>query len=149
MHMPLIYITFAFICRNKMNNSSGSTVMVSAMYRNLESYALAYWHIHPYISLVMCTFGISTNIVNIAILCQKKMRNTINCVLTGIAISDIITMLDYAPYAMHFYLLTDLSKYLYLLNYNKHLPAGEVKPMEQLTRKPYQLAGDTAFGEDC
>ncbi|XP_045163841.1 G-protein coupled receptor dmsr-1-like [Mercenaria mercenaria] len=90
------------------NSSSGSDGLRSTMYQNLEAYALAYWYMHPYISLIICTFGISTNIVNIAILCQKKMINSINCILTGIAISDILTMLDYVPYAMHFYLLTDL-----------------------------------------
>ena len=95
-----------------MNNSSRGVgdEVTSTMYRNLEDYALAYWYMHPYISLVICTFGITTNIVNIAILCQKKMINSINCILTGIAISDILTMLDYVPYAMHYYLLTDLSK---------------------------------------
>lgn len=98
-----------------MNNSSFVIVpdgpeVKSRLYQNLESYAHAYWCIHPYISLIICSFGIITNMVNIAILCRKKMVNSINCILTGIAISDIVTMMDYVPYAVHFYLLTGLGK---------------------------------------
>ena len=36
------------------------------------------------------------------------MLNSINIVLTGIAISDIITMVDYIPYVVHFYVMTDI-----------------------------------------
>ena len=86
----------------------------SQAYKNIEAYALAYWNVHPYLSLVICTFGISTNVVNIVILTRQKMLNSINCVLTGIALSDIITMLDYIPYAVHFYLVTELGKYFIL-----------------------------------
>ena len=102
-----------------MNNSSdvsstedetipGTEATKSIMYQNLETYALGYWHVHPFLSLLICTFGISTNLVNIVILTRKKMLNSINCVLTGIAISDIITMVDYIPYVVHFYLMTDI-----------------------------------------
>ena len=87
---------------------SGTESTKTAMYQNLEMYALGYWHVHPYLSLIICTFGISTNLVNIVILTRKKMLNSINCVLTGIAISDIITMVDYIPYVIHFYLMTDI-----------------------------------------
>ena len=98
---------------NAMNNSSelsssGAEATKSAMYQFLETYALGYWHVHPYLSLIICTFGITTNIVNIVILTRKKMLNSINCVLTGIAVSDIITMVDYIPYVVHFYLMTDI-----------------------------------------
>lgn len=87
----------------------------SQMYQNLENYGHAYWNIHPYLSLIICVFGVSTNLVNVFILCQDKMRNSINCILTGIAVSDIMTMLDYIPFAVQFYLLTGISKYLYVL----------------------------------
>lgn len=82
----------------------------SQSYQNLNNYAHAYWEIHPYLSLIICVFGISTNLVNVFILCQDKMRNSINCILTGIAVSDIMTMLDYIPFAVQFYLLTGLGK---------------------------------------
>ncbi|WAR15110.1 DMSR1-like protein, partial [Mya arenaria] len=80
----------------------------SSFYQSINAYAHAYWHVHPYISLIICVFGIITNIVNIYVLCKEKMRNSINCILTGIAISDIIIMADYIPFAIHFYLATGL-----------------------------------------
>ncbi|KAL3862218.1 hypothetical protein ACJMK2_008204 [Sinanodonta woodiana] len=80
----------------------------SQAYANLESYAYWYWEVHPYLSLIVCTFGIATNIVNIVILTRKKMLSSINTILTGIAISDIVTMMEYLPYALHFYILTDI-----------------------------------------
>lgn len=80
-------------------------------YKALTDYAHAYWDVHPYISLIICVFGILTNILNICVLRQEKMRTPINLILIGIAISDIITMADYVPFAFHFYILTDLSKY--------------------------------------
>lgn len=70
----------------------------------LQRFARQYWSIHGYLSLVVCTFGILTNIVNIIILTEKSMRTSINCILTGIAISDILTMMSYMPFAIHFYI---------------------------------------------
>lgn len=70
----------------------------------LQEFAHRYWSIHGYLSLVVCTFGILTNIVNIIILTEKSMRTSINCILTGIAISDILTMTSYVPFAIHFYI---------------------------------------------
>lgn len=76
----------------------------------LNRFALRYWYIHGYLSLIVCTFGIVTNIVNIIILTDKSMRTSINCILTGIAISDILTMTSYVPFAIHFYIRHDLSR---------------------------------------
>ena len=89
---------------------SSSSSPTSDMYEGLAAYALGYWYVHPYLSLLICVFGISSNIINIIILTQKKMLNPINCVLTGIAVSDIITMADYVPFVIHFYLRTGLGK---------------------------------------
>lgn len=33
------------------------------------------------------------------------MRSSINCILTGIAVSDVFTMMSYIPFAIHFYLV--------------------------------------------
>ena len=70
----------------------------------LESYACFYFNIHGYISLILCCFGVPTNIVNIIILTRKSMKSQINIILTGIAISDALTMLSYIPFALHFYI---------------------------------------------
>ncbi|KAK3594158.1 hypothetical protein CHS0354_026570, partial [Potamilus streckersoni] len=89
-------------------NERGVAGVNSQAYVNLEAYAYWYWEVHPYLSLIVCTFGIATNIANIIILTRKKMLSSINTILTGIAISDIITMVEYIPYALHFYILTDI-----------------------------------------
>lgn len=71
----------------------------------LEAYACFYFGIHGYVSLAICCFGVPTNIVNIIILTRKSMRTPINCILTGIAVSDVLTMLSYIPYSIHFYII--------------------------------------------
>lgn len=76
----------------------------------LEKIALAYFRIHPYTSLAVCTFGIITNIFNIITLTRKHMRTSINCILTGIAVLDICTMVSYIPFVVHFYLKHGLAR---------------------------------------
>ena len=50
--------------------------------------------------------GTIFNMVNILVLTHKDMRtNPINLLLTGIAIADMLVMLDYIPFAIHMYLL--------------------------------------------
>lgn len=86
---------------------------VSALYSEphpeLLRVATWYWYVHPYISLVVCLFGITTNIINILILTRKELRSSINCVLSGIAISDLCLMLCYMPFVIHFYIESDLT----------------------------------------
>ncbi|XP_076451326.1 G-protein coupled receptor dmsr-1-like [Babylonia areolata] len=71
----------------------------------LERFGDCYWHLHGYVSLALCIYGVITNIINVSILTKKSMINPINCLLTGIAIADMITMSSYIPFAVHFYLL--------------------------------------------
>lgn len=71
---------------------------------DLYAYACIYFNLHGYISLAICCFGVPTNIVNIIILTRKSMRSPINNILTGIAISDALTMFSYIPFAIHFYI---------------------------------------------
>lgn len=58
---------------------------------------------HGYASIVVCVFGICTNIFNITVLVAKDMRTATNHLLTHLAVSDILTMLSYIPYAINFY----------------------------------------------
>jgi len=68
-----------------------------------------YWFsgIHGYASLIVCTFGIFTNIFNITILTRKDMRTPTNMFLSWLAVSDILTMIPYMPFAIHFYCIYD------------------------------------------
>lgn len=59
--------------------------------------------IHGYASLIVCFFGIPTNIFNITVLARKDMRSPTNALLTWLAVSDILTMVPYVPFVIHFY----------------------------------------------
>lgn len=54
-------------------------------------------------SLCVCMGGIVTNTFNVTVLTRRHMRTPVNQILTGLAVSDIITMLSYLPFAFHFY----------------------------------------------
>lgn len=58
---------------------------------------------HGYLSLVVCFFGIITNIINISVLTRKHMRTPVNFILSSLAVADILTMASYVPFAYHFY----------------------------------------------
>ncbi|ESO85162.1 hypothetical protein LOTGIDRAFT_94839, partial [Lottia gigantea] len=58
---------------------------------------------HGYASIIVCIFGISTNIFNISVLTRKDMRTPTNILLTWLAVADILTMVPYIPFAIHFY----------------------------------------------
>lgn len=60
---------------------------------------------HGYASLVVCIFGIFTNFFNISILTHRDMRTPTNTLLTWLAVSDILTMVPYLPFVVHFYCL--------------------------------------------
>lgn len=67
-----------------------------------------YFNIHGYLSVCICLFGILANTANIIVLTRKNMiTSTTNYILLFLAIADLLTMLDYFPYAMHFYILKD------------------------------------------
>ncbi|KAL4221081.1 G-protein coupled receptor [Mactra antiquata] len=59
--------------------------------------------VHGYSSLIVCAFGITTNFINITVLARKDMRNPTNAMLTWLAVSDILTMIPYVPFVIHFY----------------------------------------------
>lgn len=59
--------------------------------------------IHGYTSLIVCIFGIITNVINITVLARKDMRNPTNALLSWLAVSDILTMIPYVPFVIHFY----------------------------------------------
>lgn len=59
--------------------------------------------IHGYTSLIVCIFGIITNFINITVLARPDMRNPTNALLTWLAVSDILTMIPYVPFVIHFY----------------------------------------------
>lgn len=79
--------------------------MSDTFYRSHTLTKFSDWYTswHGYISLVVCLFGIITNVFNIIVLTRKHMNTPINRVLTWLAVSDILTMVSYVPFAWHFY----------------------------------------------
>ena len=64
-----------------------------------------YANYHGYASIVVCVFGVVTSVFNIIVLTRKNMRNTTNYILTALAVSDMLTMASYIPFALQFYVL--------------------------------------------
>uniref|UniRef100_T1J538 G-protein coupled receptors family 1 profile domain-containing protein n=1 Tax=Strigamia maritima TaxID=126957 RepID=T1J538_STRMM len=60
---------------------------------------------HGYFSIIVCLFGIITNILNIIVLTRKDMISPTNAILTGLAVADMLVMLDYLPFSVHTYIL--------------------------------------------
>lgn len=60
---------------------------------------------HGYLSLLVCIFGSIANGLNIVVLTRREMRSPTNAILTGLAIADLLVMLDYMPYAFIVHLL--------------------------------------------
>ncbi|XP_076338221.1 G-protein coupled receptor dmsr-1-like [Tachypleus tridentatus] len=63
-----------------------------------------YTEFHGYLSLMICVFGIITNILNIIVLTRKDMLSPTNAILTGLAVADMFVMLSYVPYTIHMYI---------------------------------------------
>ena len=65
----------------------------------------AYNKHHGPISLTTCALGIPMNLLNIWVLTRRHMRTPVNCILTWLAVSDMLTMISYVPFALHFSVL--------------------------------------------
>lgn len=70
---------------------------------NLIAFHLWFQNVHGYASIVVCIFGIFTNFFNITILMRKDMRTPTNIMLMWLAVSDVLTMVPYIPFAANFY----------------------------------------------
>ncbi|XP_070206920.1 G-protein coupled receptor dmsr-1-like [Littorina saxatilis] len=84
----------------------GATTKVMDPARLQDGLTTFYWWfqgVHGYASIVICVFGIVTNLFNVTILMRKDMRTPTNIFLMWLAISDILTMVPYIPFAAHFY----------------------------------------------
>ncbi|XP_017775175.1 PREDICTED: probable G-protein coupled receptor 139 [Nicrophorus vespilloides] len=61
---------------------------------------------HVYVSLIVCIFGTIANILNIIVLTRKEMACApINRILTGLAIADMLIMVEYIPFAYYYYIV--------------------------------------------
>ncbi|XP_059057131.1 G-protein coupled receptor dmsr-1-like [Achroia grisella] len=68
-----------------------------------QIFQAVYVQVHGYIALIICLLGSAANSVNIAVLSRKEMASSTNSILTGLAVADLLVMLDYIPFALHIY----------------------------------------------
>lgn len=65
-------------------------------------YATTY---HGYVAIAVCLFGTIANLLNIAVLTRKDMACApINRILTGLAVADMIVMVEYMSFAYYYYI---------------------------------------------
>ncbi|XP_034946219.1 sex peptide receptor-like isoform X2 [Chelonus insularis] len=69
-----------------------------------DTFHQEYIKFHGWASLLVCTFGSIANTLNIAVLTRHEMNSPTNAILTGLAVADLLVMLEYIPYASHMYL---------------------------------------------
>ncbi|XP_076323336.1 G-protein coupled receptor dmsr-1-like [Tachypleus tridentatus] len=72
-----------------------------------QSFKAQYIPIHGYLSLIICIFGIMTNILNIIVLTRNNMVSPTNAILTGLAVADMFVMASYVPFTIHTYIHSD------------------------------------------
>lgn len=71
----------------------------------LEAFQANYRAGHGVVSLLVCLFGSVANGLNIAVLTRREMASPTNAILTGLAVADLLVMVEYIPFALHMYLL--------------------------------------------
>lgn len=76
---------------------------------NFTAFSTSYKQVHGYLSIFVCVFGSIANVLNICILTSKKMRSPTNFILTGLALADLVVMVEYIPFASSVYLTKSTS----------------------------------------
>lgn len=71
----------------------------------LKLFEVWYKPIHGYLAAIVCVFGVIANVLNIIVLTRKNMQSSTNVLLTGLAISDGLTMVAYFPWSLIMYVI--------------------------------------------
>lgn len=75
-------------------NSTGQNVT----YCDFKEIKKSFLPYHNYLSLIICVFGSITNVLNIYILTSKPLRSPTNLILTGLALANLLVMMEYVPF---------------------------------------------------
>lgn len=62
----------------------------------------SYKPVHGCMSLVVCVFGSVANVINMVVLTRRSMVSPTNAILTGLAVTDLLVMVEYIPYTMQY-----------------------------------------------
>ncbi|XP_071526788.1 G-protein coupled receptor dmsr-1-like [Panulirus ornatus] len=68
-----------------------------------DHFRQSYQAVHGCMSLVVCVFGSVANVINMVVLTRRSMVSPTNAILTGLAVTDLLVMVEYIPYTMHQY----------------------------------------------
>ncbi|XP_049546665.1 G-protein coupled receptor dmsr-1-like isoform X3 [Anopheles darlingi] len=84
-------------------NMTTATATAHLLYcgKALDDFHTSYAKVHGMVCLLVCIFGSIANTLNIVVLTRREMRSPTNAILTGLAIADLLVMLDYMPYAVN------------------------------------------------
>lgn len=95
--------------RDRSDRTDSETIqLTSSCYCDsvIRDLATQYKNYHGYASLVVCSFGTFTNMLNIIVLTRQDTKTApINRILTGLATADVLVMLEYIPFAIYKYLV--------------------------------------------
>ncbi|KAK0052065.1 G-protein coupled receptor 139 [Biomphalaria pfeifferi] len=80
-------------------------VVSNATSRGLLEFAISLGSIHGYVAVAVCLFGVLANSANIIVLTRKHMASSTNILLLWLAVADLLTMLEYLPFVIHFYIM--------------------------------------------
>uniref|UniRef100_A0A0K0EQ66 G_PROTEIN_RECEP_F1_2 domain-containing protein n=1 Tax=Strongyloides stercoralis TaxID=6248 RepID=A0A0K0EQ66_STRER len=119
-----------FICNNDSMLFNLNNSMTVYILKNIQHYGNTYSKFHPYICFIICLVGTIINLIHFIVLTRKNLRkSSINSVMTIIAICDMITMLTYLIYNIHFRININLNifkcfnpfSYIWILFLNFHV----------------------------
>ncbi|XP_049546669.1 G-protein coupled receptor dmsr-1-like isoform X4 [Anopheles darlingi] len=84
-------------------NMTTATATAHLLYcgKALDDFHTSYAKVHGMVCLLVCIFDSIANTLNIVVLTRREMRSPTNAILTGLAIADLLVMLDYMPYAVN------------------------------------------------
>lgn len=91
--------------------------MDEPVYCDFQAFANNYEQIHGPVSLFVCFFGSIANVLNICVLTTKEMRSPTNLILTGLAVADLLVMLEYIPFTYNRYIDVDKKLYSHFFSY--------------------------------
>ena len=82
-------------------------VISSETREGLAMFSASYSAVHGYVSTAVCLFGLMSNTANIIVLTRKNMITSTNTILMWLAVADLLTMMSYLPFAIHFYIMKE------------------------------------------
>ncbi|KRY18741.1 FMRFamide receptor [Trichinella patagoniensis] len=87
---------------------------VSEIFLNvINQFHQQYQAVHGHLCIVLCLFGIVTNILNCIVLTRRQMRSASNMFLAIIALIDMGLMVLYLVYVAHFVVVQQCSHFIY------------------------------------